>query len=42
MKTLSKAMLLLAILQPGSGALAEVGSAAPAATASAIFAGGCF
>ncbi len=44
MKTLSKTMLLLAILQPGSGALAQAGSAAPAATAtaSAIFAGGCF
>lgn len=42
MKTILRAMLLLAFLQSGSGALAQAGNAAPAPTASAIFAGGCF
>ena len=42
MKTILRAMMLLACLLPGSGALAQVASAPPAQTASAIFAGGCF
>lgn len=42
MKPILRAVLLLAFLQPGSGALAQAGSATPAPAASAIFAGGCF
>lgn len=45
MKIRLQTMLLLAFMQPGASVLAQQGSAAgaaPAQTASAIFAGGCF